>query len=116
MGRKLRKLLQRLREERGFSRRGLARRAGIDAGYYCKAEKKEIPFSVNALLRVADALQASPSQLLAAAGLIRTRFPYEAITPGVQRACLKLAQGERLSRDDKDELLHLLRAWLKKWR
>lgn len=100
-----------LRRKRGLSQRELARRAVLDPGYYCRAENGRIPISDEALLRIADVLRVSPSELLAAADKVRRRFPYEAVTDGAREAFRKLAEDELLDSEDKDWLLHVYRAW-----
>lgn len=104
-------LVLRLREDQGLTQRELARRAGLDIGYLCRAVNGKIPISDQAVLRLADVLRASPTELLAAAHKLRYRFPYQAVTPVAQVAFRKLAEGERITRDEQDAFYHVVRCW-----
>ena len=104
-------LLRRLREEKGYTQRELARRAGLDSGYYSRAENGTIPISDAAGLRIAYVLGESPCKLLAAANKLRRRFPYDAVSPSARRSFRKVGEGKRLTAQDKDFLFHVYWAW-----
>jgi len=111
MGTEFKALLEELRKEKGLSKRELARRAGLDIGYYWRAENGKIPISNKAVLRIAEVLHASPSKLLIAAQKLRQPFSNEPVTPGARLAFGKLANGERLNGEDNDSIIHVLQDW-----
>lgn len=55
--------IRRLREEKGLSKRALAEMAGIDPAALSRIERGMGSFTLTTLLKIADALQISPSAL-----------------------------------------------------
>lgn len=56
--------IKRLRKERGISQEKLALRAEIDRSYMSELERCLANPSIDALLRISNALEVSPSELL----------------------------------------------------
>ena len=61
--------LRRYRIEQGFSQEALAHATGIDRSHMGRIERGERNLTILNLIRIADALQCPPSQLLRLAGL-----------------------------------------------
>lgn len=57
------------RKEQGFSQEALAHMTGIDRSHMGKIERGERNLSILNLIRIAEALQCTPSKLLNLAGL-----------------------------------------------
>ncbi len=100
-------LLQYLMEERGFTIQEISRRTDYDSGYLSRVARGKIPISFEAVCRLADVLRQSTAEMLIAAGKLPRDFPYGALTEEGRRACLKLAEGRHLTREEKDGFLKL---------
>jgi transcriptional regulator with XRE-family HTH domain len=93
--------LRELRRAKGISQRQLAAKTGMDFSYISKIENDRLsPPSADTVVKISDALEISPDQLLALTG----KIPSEVVsTIGSSPAAIEFirnAQAMRLSEDE----------------
>lgn len=118
-GRPFPRLLRQLREERRWTRNGLAREVGIDPSYLARCEygEREAP-RLQIVLAITRALRldaAARDQLLVAAGYTPAVLNGSGWPPALHELATVL-NDERISAEDREELARTVLAIARRWR
>lgn len=106
MGQSFGQRLRELRRQSGMSQRRLADEVGVDFSYISKLENDRLPApAAETVIRLADAMRASPEDLLAAARRMPDAVGDEVVREPAAQRFLRMASNMKLSGPEWEALL-----------